>query len=187
MMTNRFVNVPQNLTFIGTSNATGFQEIVRDTTGTRRFLALACKPVLDWQTVNATDWRTVWKSVDETAADPMLAFADTLKAKQETQRDKSNVEVWLEQFKPSSMALEPGDKREAHAIYAHFSEYRNLCFPGDKTDITWFGRRLAAIKNGPFKRAAQNGWWIWSPDPDTYADEEPEGKRSRNVVNFPRK
>lgn len=185
MTTNLLVNIPQNLTFLGTSNATGFQEIVRDTTGTRRFLALTCKPLLDWEVVNTTDWLKAWKAVDETAADPMLAFSPVLKEKQETQRDKSNVELWLEQFKPLSMELERhGDRITGARIYADFRNYIERNFPGDKTDINWFGRRLAAVKNTPFKKAKSNGWWTWEPADGTYTDEPEPDEVQQRVVNL---
>ena len=65
LYTNAVVNVTQKATFLGTSNVSELQELVKDETGTRRFLCLHCKPKLVWDVVNGIDWRTIWPSVDE--------------------------------------------------------------------------------------------------------------------------
>jgi Virulence-associated protein E len=180
MRTNLWITVPQNLTFLGTSNATEFPEIIRDETGMRRYLGLTCKDSLDWGVINSTDWLVIWQSVDETAADPMLPFKEVLEVRQENHREKSRVEVWLDQLKPvKDMDLTPGRTVTGAILYAHFREFEEKWYPGHtKTDGVWFGRRLAATKNSPFKRTAKNGVWDFEPNQSEDQDDATAHKKA---------
>jgi hypothetical protein len=174
MTTNAIVHVPQNLTFIGTSNAEELQEIIRDSTGTRRFVGLNCKDMLDWQVVNATDWLTVWRSVDETAADPMAAFADVMAATQEAQRFKSRSEEWHAQVRPRrDMHFVPGQRVTSQKLFENFGPWETQEYPGDRpTNKPWFCRMLKVVPNCMFKKARREGWWIFDPDNEGFADDD---------------
>jgi hypothetical protein len=98
MRTNKTAIVAQNLTFIGTANADDIQSLIRDETGTRRFLGLQTNKNLDWPLINETDWLSVWKSVDPKTDHPMKPFKTMLAETQAEDRMKTPFEAWIEQM-----------------------------------------------------------------------------------------
>lgn len=91
--TNRRIKVPQMATFIGNSNFS-LGEIIRDTTGVRRFAELIHSTKPNHAVVNETDFLLLWQSVDERGEDPSLSIMSVLKAQQEENRNQSSVEQW---------------------------------------------------------------------------------------------
>ena len=102
MRTNALEKAPQNLTFIGCSNSLSVAELIRDTTGTRRFAGLHTKHDMDWQVVNSIDWQAVWQSVDEKAEDPITPFKAKLDAVQAEDRLETPFEAWVQQLEADS-------------------------------------------------------------------------------------
>jgi predicted P-loop ATPase len=70
MTTNQGEEIRQNATFIGSANVSDISEIIRDVTGTRRFIGLRTRDKLDWDVVNNTDYIAIWQCVDQEADDP---------------------------------------------------------------------------------------------------------------------
>ena len=167
LYTNAVVNVTQKATFLGTSNVSELQELVKDETGTRRFLCLHCKPKLVWDVVNGIDWRTIWRSVDENGADPMLAVLDLLHDRQEQQREKSLVEQWLDQLdlRMEFGSIIPGYRVEVRELHEKFQTYEKTAFPWSRMDVAVFGRQLSRAKDAPFRRAAKKGVWEYAGEP----------------------
>lgn len=62
--TNTGIHVAQNCTLLGASNKELVQ-IIKDTTGMRRFFELKTLPKIDWDTINSIDYIKLWKSIDE--------------------------------------------------------------------------------------------------------------------------
>jgi predicted kinase len=102
MQTTKYNVVAQNATFIGAANANELADLIRDVSGTRRFVSLNMKTQADWQLINAIDWQEVWQSVDHAACDPMAGFRGVLGAVQEADRTKTPVESWLDSLNPKT-------------------------------------------------------------------------------------
>lgn len=93
--TNRSVAVRNCATLIGASNKQ-LGQLIRDETGNRRFVELQFSPDPDRAALNAMDFGAAWRSIDETGVDPIVAHLDELKKVQESYRQRSTVEEWLD-------------------------------------------------------------------------------------------
>ena len=62
MRTNTVVKIPNNVTFIGATNKR-LEEMIRDTTGLRRFAELVALNKMDWDTINEIDYKALWKAL----------------------------------------------------------------------------------------------------------------------------
>jgi hypothetical protein len=136
MRTNTDMQVPQRATFIGCSNE-GLGEIIRDNTGIRRFAELDFSPNPDWKAMAEIDWKMLWHSVDEGAADPSLHVVDTLKVQQEENRNMCSVEMWARE--------KAGMHRnwvKASKLHEDFTLWEKSNFPGYNTSVNVFGRRM---------------------------------------------
>jgi hypothetical protein len=123
LYTNSSIPVRQCATLIGASNKT-IGQLIRDETGNRRFAELGFSASPDRDLLNALDWRLAWASIDENAADPILAHLDELRAHQDGSRQRSSVEEWLESISEDDgrrIIEEHGEgairKEEVHRLY----------------------------------------------------------------------
>lgn len=173
MRMNHTEEVPQNVTFIGTANAQSLAELIRDPTGTRRFISLRFADRADWELLNQFQWEWAWHLVDAAGPDPMAEFTGHLTDRQEDDREKSRIEVWLSSIDPAkfiSGALYERDAFRAAELYGVFREFEDSYFPGSlKTDVTRWGNEMAAIEQAgrsPFKKKrARNGMvYLWTAD-----------------------
>jgi hypothetical protein len=167
MTTNQGEEIRQNATFIGSANVSDISEIIRDVTGTRRFIGLRTRDKLDWDVVNNTDYTAIWQCVDQEADDPTLPYWEKLQARQEQERPKTNVETWIAQFNPKvEFGVFDKNRRlfEASELHERFRRFEDQCFPGDKTNINWFGRHLAQAHASPFEKTAKHGVWRYVGD-----------------------
>lgn len=64
MRTNAQVRVPNLCSFIGSSNNSIF-EIIKDTTGIRRFFEIRALDKLDWAVIDGINYASLWKGIDE--------------------------------------------------------------------------------------------------------------------------
>jgi hypothetical protein len=83
MRTNTWSTIPNNASFIGTSNDP-LREIVRDATGSRRFYELKAQQRIDWAEINGIDYNLIWRAVDEREPAPGVLHRDIIKAEQKT-------------------------------------------------------------------------------------------------------
>lgn len=169
MRTNVTQEVAQNATFIGTANASDLAELIRDATGTRRFISLTMIDKPDRAVINGIAWPAVWQSVDHTADDPMTPFRDVLSRKQESERIKTPVEDWLISLDPKSAfagALTITGRRfrsgDLHTVFREFEDQR---FPGLlKTSLPSFVREMkkrALQAGGKFRFIDDNAYILW--------------------------
>jgi hypothetical protein len=79
--------------------------------------------------------------------------------RQENERPKTNVEVWIEQFNIADLSTATRDRRifETSELYKTFRRFEDDFFPGDRTNIAWFGRYLAQVPKCPFEKMAKHG------------------------------
>jgi Virulence-associated protein E len=168
MQTNVTQEIAQNVTFIGAANATELAELIRDTTGTRRFVTLTMCDQPDRAIINAIDWREVWQSVDHNADDPMLPFQDVLRKRQETERIKTPVEDWLDHLNLGGS--KPGRRFRSSDLHTIFREFEDSRFPGLlKTSLPVFIRelkRLAKLLGAKFMCIEDKGYILWEWEGD---------------------
>jgi Virulence-associated protein E len=153
MQTTKYNTVVQNATFIGTANAGELSEIIRDTSGTRRFVTLQMIDEPDRQAINEIDWLAVWQSVDENADDPTLPFKEVLQATQAEDRIMTTVEAWLDQLtKHNYIGCKPITDSTPHTdsiphssseLFGKYHEWENVHYKAS-TPMTSnaFGREL---------------------------------------------
>lgn len=165
MRSNSSVKVRQNATFIGCSNKE-LGQLIKDPTGIRRFVGLRFrnKPepgavnTVDWDTINETDWKLLWQSVDRNGPDPMEPFKELLAAKQEEDREEGRVELWVNSlpasFAPSSSYPARGTGKShrrigSHELFEIYSEWESRFCPGPQRMglIDWQKEMLRLEKN----------------------------------------
>jgi hypothetical protein len=165
MRENGFVNVPQNMTFIGTSNK-DVGEVIVDETGNRRFAQINlignehANSAAFWQAVCDLDWLALWRSVDETAADPTADIQAEIREEQAATRSPSGIESWVDhlvQHKHSYVTT--AGKVATTALYEQFRIWEENYGNGFRTSSTVFTKALARMakqKMIPFTKARSN-------------------------------
>jgi hypothetical protein len=169
MRTNITQEVAQNVTFIGAANATELAELIRDTTGTRRFVSLTMLDLPDHAVINAINWHDVWQSVDHTADDPMAPFRQLLSRKQEAERIKTPVEDWVDYLEPNTAfggkLTIRGRRFQSSDLHTVFREFEDQRFPGLlKTSLASFIREMKKLsKRIPtrFSYVQDNAFILW--------------------------
>jgi len=133
MRSNSKVSILQKGTFIGCSNKE-LEQLIKDPTGIRRFLALQFRADADWDYINAMNWTRFWESVDNYAACPMKKFKAELAAIQEETRDLGRVEKWLRNFTSTDIGYDDNVNHRgritAENLYLTFRNFEDLNFPG---------------------------------------------------------
>lgn len=101
MGTNTTSRVSMDSTFIGCSNEQSLEDLIKDTTGNRRFAPLQfrkTRPSIEADKAALFfDPIVLWQSVDIDAPEPILAFSDQLVKLQKKHVYKNNVYTWFEE------------------------------------------------------------------------------------------
>lgn len=87
----------QNATFIGCSNHP-LEAVIQDETSNRRFYPFEAFEDTDREVINSINYLELWQSVDENIPCPILSVISEVKETQESTRNKSEVEQFLEDF-----------------------------------------------------------------------------------------
>lgn len=164
LYTNAKVEVWQNATFIGCSNKT-LEQLIKDPTGIRRFVALQYRNDPDWEFLNTLDWTLLWRSVDHEGPCPMAPFKKALAQAQEESREMGRVEHWLTDFDPAqSPSFSPDDRGrlKAKLLYEFFREFEEDYYPGPhRTSLTEWGNEMRRMErdgqNTRFKHLGKVG------------------------------
>ena len=145
--------VRQCATLVGAANKSDLADLLRDSTGMRRFLAVHVRAEPDWAAAEGADWRGVWPAVDHEAEDPMLPFADMARERQEAARERTNTELWLETLTPASLdgALGAGARIPAMRLFQAFRDWEEA-FPRAQSSITRWGRDMASAEPQRFEK-----------------------------------
>jgi phage/plasmid-associated DNA primase len=124
MRKNESVRVPQCATLIGASNKT-IGELIRDETGSRRFVGLHFREDADWEYLNSLPALDAWKSVAADGPDPLDDHRTAFAELQAREQYMSPVEDWLrslhsrrEDILPSTNPIPPQILYEA--FVSHF-------------------------------------------------------------------
>jgi hypothetical protein len=194
MKTNVTQEVAQNVTFIGAANAEELSDLIRDQTGTRRFVSVTMTDRPDRDVINSIDWFDVWQSVDHLAADPMAAFQGALRGAQEENRTKTVVEEWVACIDPKKSmmgALADPDRRFlATELHSAFREFETERFPANRgLSVVDFGKQMSALcrrADSPFERNmghAKKAYYTWrghvGMDAEAENDEADAGCRAQ--------
>lgn len=135
MRTQDIDTIPQNCTFIGTTNRP-LADLIFDNTGMRRFVELELEAKADLEVItgekwlagkrikvkNPIDFLKVWQSVEELQLNPILEIQEELSEHQESLRTATTLEQWVDEFE-----VEPGDiPNELNVMFAHYREWMEL-------------------------------------------------------------
>lgn len=87
---------PQNCTFIGSSNRSVI-ELIKDTTGARRFFELRAQDKFDYEIINSVNYNAIWASINESAPASFYEsrLLEKLKVEQETYKRDEAFTEWL--------------------------------------------------------------------------------------------
>lgn len=161
LYTNSKVEIDQSATFFGCSNKE-LEQLIKDPTGIRRFLAVRYSNNPDWAFLNGIDWKLLWQSVDHEGPDPMAGFKSTLVEAQEATREMGRVEEWLVDLDVSAhpslkIATDQKDRISAKTLYELFREYEEEFHPGSvKTSLTEWGNEMRRME-----KSGQNTRFAW--------------------------
>lgn len=98
MRTNTQVKIPNICSFIGASNSQIY-EIIKDTTGVRRFFAINALDKLDHVAINTIDYIQLWKGINERRERGYFEEVQIeVSAKQEEMQMKDEVLLFLEDY-----------------------------------------------------------------------------------------
>jgi Cdc6-like AAA superfamily ATPase len=145
--TNTHDKIPQNCSFIGSTNK-DLQELVVDETGTRRFYVINCLALMDHNIINSIPYLEIWKAIDENDPKGYSHHAmEDIKAAQEKCRVKSSVEQFAEAFGllDKTLSVDTAKKVQTSQLYSAYKEYCEE--NGLKIqNSAWFGRTLNKLK-----------------------------------------
>ncbi|WP_179874223.1 VapE domain-containing protein [Rhizobium sp. L43] len=142
MRTNSNVQYRQNATFIGCSNKE-LNQLIRDETGNRRFVALRYSSTPDWSLTKGLNPILLWNSVDEHGADPTTSITDQLREQQEYVRERSVVEQWLDEHKVPSSWI--GKRKKAKELYDEFKPWAETYTAGRVWDLNNFSKEMVRL------------------------------------------
>ncbi len=153
MRTQDVDNITQNCTFIGTSNKR-IQDTIFDSTGMRRFAEIELSKMSDLATITGTIWKgdtrenhanpidflQIWRSVDESKLNPVLAIASELLEHQSGLTTQTTYLQWIKELE-----LQPGSVQvAAQQLYAHYRDWMET--QGKKAGMKQrFNRELVSL------------------------------------------
>lgn len=153
MRTNSTMTIRQRATFIGASNRE-LSELIRDDTGLRRFADIPTIQRCDWATIDQADMEMLWRSVDENGPNPIIPFLEGLSKRQEEHRNKTNVEMFIEE---EVHRLKKHITWKVQALFDAFSEWEkhNQFPPSSKRKFELDMSKL--VKSGRFSIKKEKG------------------------------
>lgn len=121
LYSNGYKAYKQNCTFIGTSNESPSQ-LIKDTTGMRRFHYIKCADRIDWDSINRLDYVKLWQEINEFRETPYIATVrEELKVKQEEVRQRDAIEEFINEGYLDASATD--SKFKSKDAYELFKEY----------------------------------------------------------------
>lgn len=146
LYSNSYKAYTQRCTFLGASNASPSQ-LIKDSTGMRRFYYLKCADKVDWDSLNKISIEDIWKEVNEGTSEPyILGVFDKLKARQEEVRVKDVLEEYIDAgYITSGEAGKDAVKfksKEAYQLFKDFCEESGHNYPISKQS---FNRQLQEL------------------------------------------
>jgi predicted P-loop ATPase len=120
--TNIYVNVTQSCTFIGATNRS-VSEMIRDSTGMRRFFEIESLQRMDWEMLNSIDALKIWQGIDESREKLYIApYKSEISLRQEKLILPDSDEEFLEHFQ-----LLKGDRESMTEFLPNADLYATYC------------------------------------------------------------
>lgn len=123
LYSNGYKAYKQNCTFIGTSNESPSQ-LIKDTTGMRRFHYIKCADKIDWDAINGLDYVKLWQEINEFCDIPYTSSVrEELKTKQEEVRQRDAIEEFINEGYLDASATDSKFKsKEAYELFKEYSK-----------------------------------------------------------------
>lgn len=139
--TTNYDKIPNNCTFLGTSNKQ-LHEIIRDETGLGRFFPIQTIPIIDWEVINKINYTAIWQSVDENKSEGYLKDVMTeLRSIQEQHTPKGAVEQFIEHYALlGDLNKQVVRSSELYKLFQSFCEENGM----KEIDSSSFGKKLKA-------------------------------------------
>lgn len=144
MRTNNQVKLTNLCSFIGASN-NQIYEIIKDTTGIRRFFPIMTSPLMDREVINTINYLELWQGIDETKE---RGYYENVQAKvieiQESLADKDDIIMFMENY-----GIIPGEFDDVELVSGE-TIYQQYVFEnknnGDfyRKSKTWFFKKMRA-------------------------------------------
>lgn len=168
LYTNTIDSVPQNVSFLGTSNKS-LDVLVKDETGMRRFFEMKCADRLDWDVINAIAPLELWREVDENDRDGYVhRVREPLAQAQEEYRHKDPVESYLDE----TTALQGDRPQKTLHIDDVFQDFVRWCEAAKQRpyDKNYFSKRMRACGVELKKMTARARGYILGSNYQKWAD-----------------
>lgn len=142
--TQKFVKVPQNVSFIGASNK-ALNELIYDPTGMRRFYQINTVERFDWGAINSLDYEALYKGINEGRETGYMAEkAEEIAAEQAKLVGHDDIEAFMEYYNINARTpLEKTTEISASEVYHKFMDWCELNGVTKKPSAGWFGRRIS--------------------------------------------
>lgn len=157
MRTNTHLKIPNLCSFIGATNNALF-DIIKDTSGIRRFFPINALEMLDHESINNIDYVGLWTGVDEARERGYFELVkDTVAQKQDELSMKDEVQLFVEdhQIIPSNKDTKVVSGKHLYQEYLLYVKNAGIRFP--VTAQTFYkklrGMGLQATKKADERRA----------------------------------
>lgn len=167
MRSNQRVELPMLMSFIAATNRS-ISELVKDSTGMRRFYELRAADRIDWPEVNSIDYLLLWQAVSEDDTAPGEVHQEIIKAAQAPLVWRDPVQRWIDDEDQtgwhSTMDLEGGfiDRANPELVVSTailYRRFRRWCLDAGERELSRevIGKRLAELGWVKGKRPRSEG------------------------------
>ena len=167
MQTNEFVPIPMRMSFIATSNKP-LCEIVRDSTGIRRFYEIKTRDKLLWDEINSINYEVMWSAVSEDDPAPGVMGRIILAKAQGEMAYADSVGQWLEHEDTRDGRFtfqEESGVVNSQIMYTRYSQWCEM--NGERAlSVGYLGRRLRTFGWERVQmRVGDVRTWVYRHDP----------------------
>jgi hypothetical protein len=136
------VTVPQRCSFIGASN-TNLDESIFDSTGMRRFYQIVSPKQLDWDAINAIDYKALWLGIDENKPMGYLVGDDLRDVHniQQAYAMQDEIELFI-QANGVNQTSEAYKEIDARTLYSHYAAWAKEHGTRNPLGYTLFCKKL---------------------------------------------
>lgn len=173
MRTNAQISIKNRCSSIGASNSVLY-EIVKDTTGLRRFFPLNALDLLDHAAINAIDYIALWRGIDEQRSRGYFELVkDTVAKKQDELAMKDEVQLFLEEHgvMPTSLETKTVNGKHLYNEYIIHTKNSGIKFP---VSAQTFYKKLRTLGLQATRKADDRKvlTWYFAVSPEAVLDNE---------------
>ena len=160
MRTNTQVKIDNICSFIGSSNNQLF-DIIKDTTGVRRFFQIEALDLLDQDTINTIEYMKIWQGIDENR--PRGYFEDVkdiVAQKQDSMSMKDEVQLFVEEYHvlPIDENIKTINGKQLYNEYIFHTKNAGIRFPVARQT---FYKKLQSMGLQGIKKADEKSIMCW--------------------------